>query len=94
MSETMYLVHSGGDGYRAEIVPESELETAYLAIQFGDPQSITPDERSAALERFQDDDEWVHECDSGAGDRIKFSEIFEDGWVEVIRLPGGLCYGA
>lgn len=86
-AETMYLVHAGGDAYRAEIVPESKLDDAYLLTQWGSLEDISADERAEALEYFHDDDAWMHEEPNGNGKRVKFSLALEDGWIAVIRLP-------
>lgn len=85
--EPLYLVHAGGDGYQAEIVPESKLDDAYLLTQFGSLDDIDPEQRAAALAHFHDDDEWTHEEVTGNGPRLKFGLSLEDGWIEVIRLP-------
>jgi hypothetical protein len=87
MAETLYLVHAGGDAYQAEIVPESRLDDAYLLTQWGTLVDINPEQRADALAYFNDDDSWAHEEPSGRGARIRFFENFEDGWVEVVRLP-------
>lgn len=86
-TETMYLVHAGGDAYQAEIVPESRLDDAYLLTQWCTLEDIAADERARALEHFHDDDSWTHEEVTGHGKRVKFSVDLEDGWIEVVRLP-------
>lgn len=85
--ETLYLVHAGGDAYQAEIVPESKLDDAYLLTQWASLEDIDPEQRADALAALHDDDEWTHEECTGHGKRVKFSISFEDGWVEVVRLP-------
>jgi hypothetical protein len=85
--ETMFLVHAGGDGYQASIVPESGLDKAYLLTQWCtlDPADI--EAHDEALAHFHDDDAWTHEEPTGKGKRLKFSLALEDGWIEVVRLP-------
>ena len=51
-------------------------------------EDISPEERADALEHFHDDDAWTHQNVNGTGPRMKFSLSLEDGWIEVIRLPG------
>lgn len=87
-AEPMYLVHAGGDAYQAQVVPESKLDDAYLLTQWFSLEDISPEERADALEHFHDDDAWTHQNVNGTGPRMKFSLSLEDGWIEVIRLPG------
>lgn len=85
-AEPMYLVHAGGDAYQAEIVPESKLDDAFLLTQWGSLGDLTAEEREDALHHFHDDDAWTHTEVTGKGERLKFSLVLEDGWIEVVRL--------
>lgn len=86
-TEPLYLVHAGGDAYQASIVPESQLDKAYLLTQWHalDPADI--EWHDEALAHFHDEDAWEHAEVTGKGPRVRFYQNFEDGWVEVVRLP-------
>ncbi len=86
--EPLYLVMAGGDGFQANIVPESQLDDAYLLTQWCTLGDIDPQERAAALENFHDDDSWMHtEVTDRGNDRVQFYLNLEDGWIQVTRLP-------
>jgi hypothetical protein len=88
--EALFLVCAGGDGYQAEIVPESKLDDAYLLTQWSSLDDITDLEMSEALEHFHDPEEWLHmDPLRGGKDRVavEFSLNLEGEWVRVVRLP-------
>lgn len=87
LAEPMYLVMAGGDAFESRIVPESQLDNAYLLMQWASLDDIDEQQRAGALANFHDDDSWTHEQVEGSGKRIEFSINFEDGYVKVVRLP-------
>lgn len=92
LSEPLFLVCAGGDGYSSQIVPESKLDEAYLLTQWCTLDSSDAEDHKAALEHFHDPDEWLYmDPLRGGKDRVavEFSLSLEDGWVRVVRLLDG-----
>lgn len=78
-----YLLVSGGDGYETAMATGDKLENAYLSLFYTDAKNCPFNEHEAFLESLYDEDNWTINYMLGP---VRYSEIFEDGSVDVILL--------
>lgn len=89
-AEPLFLIVAGGDNISTEIVPQSQLDEAYLLTQWSSLDPSDADQHREALEHFHDPDEWQY-MDPLRGGEGRIATIFslnlEGDWVSVYRLP-------
>lgn len=85
--EAVYLLIGGGDGFDAQIVRESELDDAFVGLHHVPAKDAPAEERKAMLDHLHDPDNWERNHELG---NVRYSQRYEDGYVEVVRLTGGI----
>jgi hypothetical protein len=95
MTQPVYLLVAGGDNIRTTLALEDGLERAFLELHFSSIDDKDSDLHEDVLSGLRDDDSWemAEPPPGGAGGvRTRYFCNYEDGYVEVIRLPDDWQY--
>jgi len=86
----MYLLVGGGHSIQTTIAPEDGLERAFLELHFSFVDDEDADLHEDVLSGLKDDENWEmagSSLEGAAPIRMRYYCSYDDGYVEVIRLP-------